>query len=110
MVPDALERSPIEVAATMEGALDWLRSYGPSKNFRFDYPSQASTRRTAATGAGLLSTALAQAGQMEQALTWLKQNDTYDTSRMYDAPSIVPFRSLGTNGLGGIPEHSKLMI
>jgi hypothetical protein len=92
-VPDALERIPIEVAATMEGRFDWLRN-GASKNFRFDDPSWASTRRTAATGAGLPSAALAQADQMEQALTWLKQNDT---SRMYDAPSIVS--ELGTNGL-----------
>jgi hypothetical protein len=39
MVADALERNPMEVAATMEGALDWQRSNGASKNFRFDDPS-----------------------------------------------------------------------
>jgi hypothetical protein len=49
MVQDALERNPIKLAATMEGALDWLRSNGASKIFCCDYPSQASTRRTAAT-------------------------------------------------------------
>jgi hypothetical protein len=74
MVPVALGRNRIEVAATMEGELEWLRSNGTSKSFRFDDPSQVLTRRTAAIGAGLRSAALA------QALTWLKQNDT---SRMY---------------------------
>jgi hypothetical protein len=47
MVPVALERNPIEVAAKLDGALDWPRSNGANKNFRFDDPSQASTRRTA---------------------------------------------------------------
>jgi hypothetical protein len=58
MVPFALERNPMEMAVTMEGALDWLSSNGASMNFRIDDPSQAFTRRTAATGAGLAQSLL----------------------------------------------------
>jgi hypothetical protein len=100
MVPGAMDKDPVEVAATMEAALVWLRaSDDASTTFHLDDGSVGSSKNIPGPRLGTPEEARARA--MENALQALRANDA--SKNFVDDPS---FKSSGSK-LDAIPEARR---